>query len=113
LDDAIDYAKCEVDSSLLEIYKPGMAAVELINDYKSGAEEPLVRASDDEPPVTFKTLDYVRARCAEICGDTQPDPNAPGATMRAAMREFTAQLEAKYGAEVERLVEVGLKGRGL
>ena len=58
-----------VDGSLVNEYKQGMSARELLDRYKSFGNDPWISSSDEQ--CTFSAWSYAEQRCKEICGGEQ------------------------------------------
>lgn len=64
---AIEACKRIVERSLEEQYQEGMAAEQLLRQYKSFGEDPWISSGDGN--CKFSAWDYAEQRCNEICGD--------------------------------------------
>ena len=64
---ALEAARRIVDAYLISVYRPGMTAKELYDNYTSFGEDPFIVGSDAKR-VTFSAWDYAKGRCAEMCG---------------------------------------------
>jgi hypothetical protein len=60
-----------VDRSLQHLYKPGMTAAELYDQYTSFGDDPfIVPLGGGGAPARFSAWGYARDRCAAICAVT-------------------------------------------
>ena len=62
---AIAAAKAIVEKSLRHLYRPGMEADELYEDYMDFGDDPFIRT--DDPSCRFSAWTYAESRCPEIC----------------------------------------------
>lgn len=62
---AVEAMKVIIDRSLLDLYKPGMAAEELYSLFTGFGEEPFITPLDGNSMFSART--YARTRCDEIC----------------------------------------------
>ena len=65
-EEAIGVAQEIVDKDLNSLYKPGMTADELYQNYQDFGEDPFI-VSDDKD-CSFSAWTYAKARCREVCG---------------------------------------------
>lgn len=67
-------AKCRriVESSLDDLYKPGMTAETLYRLYTSFGDDPFVVVPPGEARSTFSAWDYAKQRAAERCAAPEP-----------------------------------------
>jgi hypothetical protein len=63
---AVERCKEIVDRSLLNEYKQGMSAKELLDRYKSFGDDPWISSTDEK--CKFSAWSYAEQRCKEICG---------------------------------------------
>lgn len=66
LESAIIAAKGIVDSCLASLYKPGMTAEQLNQQYVSFGDDPFIRGAAERVP--FSARSYAKDRCLVICG---------------------------------------------
>ena len=65
-EEAVAAARAIVNASLADLYREGMSAEQLLEQYKSFGDDPFVAPSDDS--TRFSAWDYASERCREICG---------------------------------------------
>lgn len=63
---AVEYCKKLVDDELLFMYKPGMTAERLYDDYMDFGEDPYIRPRNDDE-VYFSAWKYAKEKSKEIC----------------------------------------------
>ena len=66
-DEALAVARRVVDEDLAELFRPGMSAATLFNQYTTFGRDPFIVS--DDPACTFSAWDYARARSRELCGE--------------------------------------------
>jgi hypothetical protein len=64
--DAVKYCKDFVDKELLNMYKTGMTAEKLYDDYTDFGEDPYIRPHNDDEEY-FSAWKYAKEKSKEIC----------------------------------------------
>lgn len=64
--EAVKYCKDFMDKELICMYKQGMTAEKLYDDYTDFGEDPYIRPNDDDEEY-FSAWDYAKEKSKEIC----------------------------------------------
>lgn len=65
-EDAVLYCKKMVDEELLKMYKPGISADKLYDDYVDFGSDPFIRPNDDKEEY-FSAWNYAKEKSEEMC----------------------------------------------
>jgi hypothetical protein len=71
--EAIATAKALVEASLRQLYRPGMTADDLLQNYFALGRDPIVVPPADAAPVAFSAWDHAAARAATMCRESFDD----------------------------------------
>jgi hypothetical protein len=71
--EAIAAAQALVDAALKQLYRPGMTADDLLQDYFVRGRDPVVVPAPGDAPVAFSAWDHAAARAAILCRESQND----------------------------------------